>query len=156
MTNWMKTKMGKIFKLLLIAISMASICVMTSCAKKGCMDKFALNWDDDATEDDGSCYFDADMIIGTWNVSKTFQSNTTTYSATISRVESSDNKHIKITSSEFNDDWITIDWQAKTITFNSPTYYINGSITNENDIVINKQEYGQNGPIGYAVHHFTR
>lgn len=148
--------MEKIFKLLLIAIGMTSMCFLTSCAKKGCMDKFALNWNDDATEDDGSCYFDADMLIGTWNVSKTFQANTTTYSATITRSENNDNYHIDITSSEFIDTWIKIDWKLKTITFNSPTYYINGSITNENDLVINIQEYEQSGPIGYAVHHFTR
>lgn len=67
---------------------------MTSCAKKGCMDKFALNWNDDAVEDDGSCIYSADKMVGNWNVSVTFSNDSSSnFTASITKL---DNNHIMI------------------------------------------------------------
>lgn len=43
--------------------------VLSSCQKKGCADPNALNYDIEATADDGSCKFQAEDIQGTYSVS---------------------------------------------------------------------------------------
>lgn len=53
---------------------------------EGCMDELSLNFNADATHDDGSCVFPADKLAGTWDVTetgtffnaKTFQTTTLT------------------------------------------------------------------------------
>lgn len=129
---------------------------MNSCQKKGCSDRFALNYTTGVEKDDGSCIYVSDKLTGTWNVTKTFQGNTLNYSATVSKNETNDIDHIIIASSQLNYSYCVVNWDAKTLEFG--TMFDNGTITNENDFEINVMEFSPNGgpPIGYGNHHFTR
>jgi hypothetical protein len=50
---------------LITALALSSI--LYSCKKRGCTDSDALNVDYEANENDGSCEYIIDKIIGTWN-----------------------------------------------------------------------------------------
>lgn len=69
--------------------------VFTSCGSdetkpkiEGCMDEVSLNFNPEATHDDGSCIFPADMLIGFWSVSEkgTFFNSTTFQTTNIATV----------------------------------------------------------------------
>lgn len=79
-----------------------SLFIVASCGSEddpkpkieGCMDEASLNFNAEATHDDGSCVFPADMLVGDWDVTEegtffnanTFQTTnlpTVTYHATI-------------------------------------------------------------------------
>lgn len=50
---------------------------------KGCMDELSLNYNEDATIDDGSCTFPADKLAGEWAVTENVKYfNGTTFSTT--------------------------------------------------------------------------
>ena len=63
----------KIFKLISILIVFTTITFITSCDKDddvlGCTDSAATNFDASATEDDGSCTYDASTAPTTYNFS---------------------------------------------------------------------------------------
>ena len=78
----------KNFALFLIAA--VSILTISSCAKKGCTDVSALNFDVKATSDDGSCAFLVDNFVGIWaakdtTVTRPFGSSTITSTKTDTR-----------------------------------------------------------------------
>ena len=58
--------MKKIFNLFLM-MAIATTISLTSCKTDGCTDPTATNYDDKADNDDGSCTFERDAFIGTYN-----------------------------------------------------------------------------------------
>ena len=58
--------MKKIFNLLLM-MAIATTISLTSCKTDGCTDPTATNYDDKADNDDGTCTFERDAFIGTYN-----------------------------------------------------------------------------------------
>lgn len=55
---------------------------------KGCMDELSLNFNVEATQDDGSCIFPSDKLVGTWDVTETgtFFNATTFQTSTLAPV----------------------------------------------------------------------
>jgi hypothetical protein len=69
---------GKLARLAGAAVMIAFVSVsVTSCSKEGCTDVNANNYDEKADEDDGSCTFDRDPMIGNYVVSGTIQCGVT-------------------------------------------------------------------------------
>jgi hypothetical protein len=62
--------MKKIFNLFLM-LAIASTFTLTSCKTEGCTDPTATNYDEKADDDDGSCTYQRDALIGTYTVSGT-------------------------------------------------------------------------------------
>lgn len=60
---------------LMLALSFATIAMVSSCKKKGCIDETATNYDSNAKKDDGSCVFPVDETEFT--VSENITANTT-------------------------------------------------------------------------------
>jgi hypothetical protein len=58
--------MKKIFNLLLV-MAIATTISLTSCKTEGCTDPTATNYDEKADTDDGSCTFERDLFLGTYN-----------------------------------------------------------------------------------------
>ena len=58
--------MKKIFNLFLM-MAIATTISLTSCKTDGCTDPTATNYDDKADNDDGSCTFERDLFLGTYN-----------------------------------------------------------------------------------------
>ncbi len=64
---------------LFIAITLIASIALYSCKKKtdtsmvvkGCMDSSSLNFNPNATQDDGSCTYPRDAFVGLWNISDT-------------------------------------------------------------------------------------
>jgi hypothetical protein len=78
---------------------------LTSCAKQGCTDSTANNYDADAKEDDGTCTYDRDAFIGTYSVSEICSGTPFSYNITIS--ESSANT-VTVTLGNFGDYSVTV------------------------------------------------
>ena len=49
-------------------IALALTVLISSCKKEGCTNIDALNYDNEAKTDDGSCKFEAENFVGTYNV----------------------------------------------------------------------------------------
>jgi hypothetical protein len=58
--------MKKIFNLFLM-MAIATTISLTSCKTDGCTDPTATNYDDKADNDDGTCTYERDAFIGTYN-----------------------------------------------------------------------------------------
>lgn len=58
--------MKRIFNLLTF-VAFAITISLTSCKTDGCTDATAINYDDKADNDDGTCEFERDAFIGTYN-----------------------------------------------------------------------------------------
>lgn len=54
----------KVFSLIILAWGI----LLSSCKKEGCTNVDALNYDNEANADDGSCKFEAENFVGTYNV----------------------------------------------------------------------------------------
>lgn len=84
------------FRNILSAATVASMLFLgaatfTSCGKEGCTDAGATNYDVDATDDDGTCTYDSDALVGTYIMSDDCESEENiNYTLTIS--QSSSNK----------------------------------------------------------------
>lgn len=134
-------------KLCVIALLFSSL-TFYSCAKEGCSDSAAINYDEEVKEDDGSClYADAaDMLVGTWNVSETVSGSTTNYSVSITKI---DNETVSIASTlsnppayHMNPLTVTVDWENKLIKKEPTT--VSGTITDGNNFFID-YIYGGSG-----------
>jgi hypothetical protein len=150
----MKNRLIFFFKsMLLISLCLTLI---TSCAKKGCMDKFALNWNDGAEEDDGSCIYNADKMAGNWNVAVTFDNDSTTnFTATIIKL---DNNHIKVLNgSQVEYSSIKVDVISKTMICDggcSPWFEV--TFSNENDLLIYDWGFQSGNTPHWGYYHYTR
>ena len=58
--------MKKIFNFFLM-MAIATTISLTSCKTDGCTDPTATNYDDKADNDDGSCTYERDLFLGTYN-----------------------------------------------------------------------------------------
>ncbi len=58
--------MKKIFNLFLM-MAIATTISLTSCKTEGCTDPTATNYDEKADTDDGTCTFERDAFLGTYN-----------------------------------------------------------------------------------------
>ncbi len=56
----MRNKMRKLILFLALTVSVTSI---QSCKKKGCTDPVAINFDEKAEKDDGSCTYPPEIVI---------------------------------------------------------------------------------------------
>ncbi|MFN4124072.1 MAG: hypothetical protein ACK4GL_12310 [Flavobacteriales bacterium] len=65
------------------ALLIAGVSTFQSCNREGCTDPTANNFDDKAKDDDGSCTYDRDAFIGTYNATENCQSGTGTFTMTI-------------------------------------------------------------------------
>jgi|GEM_PF-2167607 len=64
----------------LIALSVLCLLLASSCDEiEGCTDPSSLNYDQDATLDDGSCLYVADAYVGTYQVTDTVGNQDTVY-----------------------------------------------------------------------------
>jgi hypothetical protein len=54
--------------ILISAITIGTLFTITSCAKKGCTDSKAQNYDSAAKTDDGSCSYPADKFVGSFKI----------------------------------------------------------------------------------------
>ncbi len=77
----------------------------TSCAKQGCIDETANNYDADAKEDDGTCTYDRDAFIGSYSVNEICSGSPFSYTITIA--EASANT-VSVTLSNFADYNVTV------------------------------------------------
>lgn len=87
---------------------------------QGCMDELSLNFNAEATQDDGSCVFPVDKLIGTWNVTETgtFFNSTTFQTTTLAPVA----YHATVTASDKTE--ISIETDRAT----SPVYDYEGPL----------------------------
>ncbi len=133
-----------------LTICFISSLFFNSCGKKGCSDKAALNYESGITKDDGTCTYNADKLIGTWNDSYTYKGSSVNYSATIINDESDVHNQIRITIPIETFYGVSVNWVAKTLGYMAPGFV--GSIKNENDF----QFYYTGYSVDTAFHHFTR
>ncbi len=61
--------------LVLLIMAFILIAGINSCSKKGCTNKLAVNYDSNATEDDGSCDLGKQALYGTWLMTDTGVNN---------------------------------------------------------------------------------
>jgi len=141
----------------LIISFLSSVFIFNSCGKKGCSNRVALNYISGVTKDDGTCIFNVDKLIGTWNVIHTStQYGTTTCTATIARADETDNDHVTVSSTEIGDAWVAVNWADMTIEFRNPSYNI-GKIINENKFSVDgTYTIGGPNPIDTFNYSFNR
>ncbi len=53
---------------LLVFLSLILVFVLFSCKKKGCTDLLALNYDNEAAQNDGSCNYQSEHFVGQYSV----------------------------------------------------------------------------------------
>ena len=143
--------------ILLFVLVFGVAIVINSCKSEGCMDSIALNYDDEAGKEDGSCIYPADKLVGDWTVAETVHSTTNTYDATITK---NDNDNITISAVRnsppayfVNDMVVTVKWLELIIAPLGDT--LTGTIANENDFQI-VYEYGVVGSAFLVTQHYTR
>ena len=58
-------------------LAIASTFTLTSCKTEGCTDPTATNYDEKADDDDGSCTYERDALLGTYTVNGTVDCDVT-------------------------------------------------------------------------------
>ncbi len=144
-------------KVLLLLLVFGIAIMINSCKSDGCTDSIALNYNEDAGKDDGSCIYPADKLIGEWSVDETVYSQTNTYNATISRNSNDDIKISAVRNSPpvhfVNDLVLTVKWLELQIAPLGDS--LTGTIASENDFQI-VYEYGEGAGAYDVTLHYTR
>jgi hypothetical protein len=141
---------GKISRLAGAAVMIAFLSFsVTSCSTEGCTDSTATNYDEKADEDDGSCTYEREAILGSYSVSGTIAcgetGNTTVTGAILAITESTTatNKVVITLASELA---LTATLAGTTFTFDNQTvdgyvYSGNGTVSgNAINVTINEYD----------------
>lgn len=112
----------------------AGLAAFSGCAKKGCTDATADNYDADATEDDDSCVPARDKFLGSYSVQEACGSGNYTYDISIVTSASGD---LKVIINNLGDFTLTINAAAtvngSNITIDNATYN-NATLTGSGSI----------------------
>jgi hypothetical protein len=139
---------GKLARLASAAVMIAFVSVsISSCSTEGCTDDTATNYDEKADEDDGSCTYERDAIIGSYSVSGAIAcgetGNTTVTGATLT-ISASTTATNKVVITLGGDLSLTATLSGSTFTFDNQTvegyaYSGNGTVSgNAINLTINE------------------
>jgi len=124
-----------------------------SCGKKGCSDKFALNYESGVTKDDGTCTYDADIMVGNWNVAASIDDGSNSnFTANITK---EDNTHINILWGSTLKYTLKVNINNKTLSGGISPYF-NATFNTVNDFLIYDYAYVTGGTPHFGNYHYTR